>query len=64
MKSKSHLQEHHDGTTDVLPHFRIVVVCKIEQVLDELVDMQHQRLASTDDELVDAGDRVRPDFGI
>ena len=58
------LQQHHDGAAHVLPHLGVHVAGQEEQVLDELVNVDHQRLTAPNDELVDAGDGVTPDLGV
>ena len=61
---QSHLQQHHDGPTDVLTNLRVLVTGQEEEVLYELVYMNHQRLTAPDDELVNTGDGVRSDLRI
>ena len=47
----SDFEQHHDGPANVLPDLRVVVVGENEQILDERVDVDHQRLRTANDEL-------------
>ena len=44
-------------------HLWVLVVGQVEDVLDEGVNVHHEGLRAADDELVHAGDGVRPDLG-
>ena len=44
-------------------YLRVLVVGQVEDVFDEGVNVHHEGLRAADDELVDAGDGVRPDLG-
>ena len=59
-----HLQQHHDGPAHVLPDLRVLVTGEEEEVLNEVVNVDHERLTPPDDELVDAGDGMRSDLGV
>uniref|UniRef100_A0A182PYF8 Uncharacterized protein n=1 Tax=Anopheles epiroticus TaxID=199890 RepID=A0A182PYF8_9DIPT len=59
----AHVQQHYQPAAHVLPHLPIVVRRQVEQALDERVDVHHQGLSAVDNELINASDRVRPDFG-
>ena len=60
---QSHLQQHHDGSAHVLPHLWIIITGQEEEVLDELIDVNHESLTATNDELVDTSYGVRSDLG-
>ena len=59
-----HLQQHHNGSADVLTDLWVLVTGQEEEVLDELVYVNHQGLTAPDDELVNTGDGVRSDLRI
>ena len=50
-------------SVDHCAYLRVLVVGQVEDVLDEGVNVHHEGLRAADDELVDAGDGVRPDLG-
>ena len=59
-----HLQQHHNGSADVLTDLWVLVTGQEEQILNELVNMNHKRLTAPDNKLVYTGDSVRSDLGI
>ena len=59
----SDLEEHDHGATDVFPHLGLVVLGQEEQVLDEVVDMQHKGLKRGGNDVVN-GKYELPRFGL